>query len=88
MFYYLETFQIQTSRVCLWFEQSKIIFFCNCAFQDMDTSSGFCSLIFSVTDSGPGISEHMIPLIFQPFEEVRPGDFSDDDNRGSGLGLW
>jgi len=55
--------------------------------EDMDTSSGFCSLIFSVTDSGPGISEHMIPLIFQPFEEVRPGDFSDDDNRGSGLGL-
>jgi len=55
--------------------------------QVLDKSFNICTLSFSVKDSGPGIPEKMVPLIFQPFATVRPGDFSEDENRGSGLGL-
>ena len=44
-------------------------------------------ITFSVMDSGPGISEEVTPLLFQPFGLVRPGDFSEDEDRGSGLSL-
>jgi len=52
-----------------------------------DPSFGFCTLRFSVQDSGPGIPDTLAPMIFQPFAAVRPGDFSEDEDRGSGLGL-
>jgi len=42
---------------------------------------------FSVLDHGPGISDEILPFLFEPFGLVRPGDFSEDEDRGSGLGL-
>jgi len=40
-----------------------------------------------VIDNGPGISDDILPSLFEPFAVVRPGDFSEDEERGSGLGL-
>jgi len=45
------------------------------------------SFLFSVIDHGPGINEEIVPFLFEPFGLVRPGDFSEDEHRGSGLGL-
>jgi len=42
---------------------------------------------FQVSDHGPGITNDLLPLIFEPFGLVRPGDFSEDEQRGSGLSL-
>lgn len=50
-------------------------------------SIGMCKVVFSVKDSGPGIPDTLAPRLFEPFAVCRPGDFSEDDNRGSGLGL-
>jgi len=44
-------------------------------------------LSLSIIDNGPGISEEILPVLFEPFGFVRPGDFSEDEDRGSGLGL-
>jgi len=44
-------------------------------------------ITFSVKDCGPGITESLETTIFQPFENIRPGDFLEDDDRGSGLSL-
>jgi len=57
------------------------------ALQVLDITFGICTLCFSVKDKGSGISDNIAPLLFQPFAVVRPGDFSEDENRGSGLGL-
>jgi len=45
------------------------------------------SFVFSVIDNGAGIREEVLPLLFQPFALVRPGDFSEDKDRGTGLSL-
>jgi len=55
--------------------------------QVVDITFGIVTIAFSVQDSGPGIPDNIAPLLFQPFCVVRPGDFSEDENRGSGLGL-
>jgi len=55
--------------------------------KELNQSFGFCTLQFSVKDCGPGIPDSLAPMIFQPFASVRPGDFSEDEYRGSGLGL-
>lgn len=55
--------------------------------QVVDITYGICTLVFSVSDEGPGIPEKIATMLFQPFSVVRPGDFSEDENRGSGLGL-
>jgi len=55
--------------------------------QVLDMLPGVCTFIFSVKDRGPGVATDIAPLLFQPFAVVRPGDFSEDENRGSGLGL-
>jgi len=57
------------------------------ALKVLNISAGVCAFSFSVADSGPGISENIAPLLFKPFAIVRPGDFSEDDTRGAGLGL-
>jgi len=46
-----------------------------------------CTVIFSVKDSGPGIPDDTLKSLFDPFGLVRPGDFSEDEERGSGLSL-
>jgi len=46
-----------------------------------------CTMNFSVSDSGPGIPPEVVAHIFEPFAVLRPGDFSEDENRGSGLSL-
>jgi len=46
-----------------------------------------CTFRFSVKDSGPGIPAEIANHLFEPFGIVRPGDFSQDDDRGSGLSL-
>jgi len=45
------------------------------------------SFTFCVTDHGPGICDDVLPLLFEPFGLVRPGDFSEEEDRGSGLSL-
>jgi len=51
------------------------------------TGPDVCSVAFSVEDDGPGVPNEVVPLLFEPFSHVRPGDFSEDEDRGSGLGL-
>jgi len=55
--------------------------------QVVDITFSICTLNFFVKDKGPGIPDRIAPMLFQPFAFVRPGDFSEDQNRGSGLGL-
>jgi len=46
-----------------------------------------CMISFEVKDNGPGIPEGMLANIFEPYGVLRPGDFIEDENRGSGLSL-
>jgi len=46
-----------------------------------------CTVTFSVRDCGFGIPEEMVPTLLEPFANARPGDFLEDEDRGSGLSL-
>jgi len=46
-----------------------------------------CTVTFSVVDCGFGIPKELISTLLEPFANARPGDFLEDEDRGSGLSL-
>jgi CheY-like chemotaxis protein len=58
---------------------------CNGSPGDLADSKSAPFLRISVTDSGPGIATHEIPLLFQPYVQLRAGELQ--KGMGTGLGL-